>query len=234
MAQPLTPPTPPPPVKPKRSPMFWVVIGCGVILLLGFLALAGMCAAGGMWFKRQAAKFEENPAVAAAELAVRANPELELVESDAEKGTITYRHKETGEVVTVNAAEFEGGKLTVETKEGTATFGGGPGGPANLPSWVPTYPNGSVQGTFDSTSAEGRSAAFTVTTSDPVATVLEFYENQLKGAGLEVQKNTYEAAGAGSGGTVSGTSADQKRTVGVTVGTADGQTSALVTFNEKP
>lgn len=236
MSEPLTPITPPPPPvqPPKRSPMFWVAIGCGVVILLGFLALAGMCAAGGMWFKRQAAKFEQNPAVAAAEMAVRANPELELVESDTEKGTITYRHKETGEVVTVNAAEFEDGKWTVETTEGTATFGGGEGAAANLPSWVPAYPNGSVQGTFDSTSAEGRSAAFTVTTSDPVAAVLEFYESQLEGAGLEVQKSTYEAAGTGPGGTVSGTSADQKRTVGVMVSAADGQTTAVVTFNEKP
>jgi uncharacterized protein YfiM (DUF2279 family) len=213
--------------------MFWVAIGCGVVILLGFLALAGMCAAGGMWFRNQAAKFEQNPAVAAAELAVRANPELELVESDTEKGTITVRNKKTGEVVTWNAADIESGKWTVETDEGTATFGGGPGGPANLPSWVPTYPNGTVQGTFDSTSPEGRSAAFTVTTSDPIAAVLEFYESQLEGAGLSVQKSTFDSAGT-SGGTVSGTSADDKRTVGVMVSTADGQTSAVVSFTEKP
>lgn len=232
MSQPLTPPTaPPPPVQPqKRSPMFWVAIGCGVIVLLGLVAL-GTC---GWFVKKQVAKFEANPAIAAAELAVRANPDMEVVESDPEKGTITVRNKKTDEVVTWNAADIESGQWTVETKEGTATFGGGPGGPANLPSWVPTYPNGSVQGAFDSTSAEGRSAAFTVTTPDPVAAVLEFYENQLNSAGLEVQKSTYEAAGSGSGGTVSGTSQDQKRTVGVMVSAADGQTSAVVTFTEKP
>jgi len=229
MSQPLTPSTPPPPVKPKRSPMFWVAIGCGVIVLLGLLAV-GTC---GWFVKKQVAKFEENPAIAAAELAVRANPDMEVVESDTAKGTITVRNKKTGEVVTWDAAEIESGKWTVETKEGTATFGG-PGAPANLPSWVPTYPNGSVQGTFDSTSPEGRSAAFTVTTSDPVAAVLAFYADQLEGAGLTVQKNTFEAAGAASGGTVSGTSADDKRTVGVMVSTADGQTSAVVSFTEKP
>ncbi len=233
MSQPLTPstPPPPPPVQPqKRSPLFWVAIGCGVIVLLGLLAM-GTC---GWFVKKQVAKFESNPAIAAAELAVRANPDMEVVESDPEKGTITVRNKKTGEVVTWDAAKIESGQWTVETDEGTATFGGGPGGPANLPSWVPTYPNGSVQGTFDSTSSEGRSAAFTVTTSDPVAAVLEFYESQLKGAGLEVQKTTYEAAGAGPGGTVSGTSADNKRTVGVMVSTGDGQTSAIVSFTEKP
>ncbi|HVF59224.1 MAG TPA: hypothetical protein VNJ70_05365 [Thermoanaerobaculia bacterium] len=233
MSEPLTPTTPPPPPvqPPKRSPMFWVAIGCGVIILLGFLALAGMCAAGGMWFKRQASKFEQNPAVAAAELAVRANPELELVESDTEKGTITYRHKETGEVVTVNAAEFEGGKWTVETKEGTATFGGN--APQNLPAWVPVYPGGSVTGNFDTTSGEGRSVAFTMTTPDSVAAVLEFYESQLQGAGLTVQKTTFDQAGT-SGGTVGGTSQDEKRSASVMVSTADGQTSAVVSFTEKP
>lgn len=230
MSQPLTPPTPPPPpVQPqKRSPMFWVAIGCGVVVLLGLLAV-GTC---GWFVKKKVAQFEANPAIAAAELAVRANPDMEVVESDPEKGTITVRNKKTDEVVTWNAADIESGKWTVETKEGTATFGG-PGAPANLPSWVPTYPNGTVQGTFDSTSAEGRSAAFTVTTSDPVAAVLEFYESQLEGAGLSVQKSTFDQAGT-SGGTVSGTSEDQKRTVGVMVSTGEGQTTAVVTFNEKP
>lgn len=233
MSELLTPTTPPPPPvqPPKRSPMFWVAIGCGVVILLGFLALAGMCAAGGMWFKRQAAKFEQNPAVAAAELAVRANPELELVESDTEKGTITVRNKKTGEVTTWDASEYESGKFSVETPEGTATYGGN--APQNLPAWVPVYPGGTVTGNFDTTSGEGRSVAFTMTTSDTVAAVLEFYESQLQGAGLKVQKSTFDSAGT-SGGTVGGTSEDEKRSASVMVSTADGQTSAVVSFTEKP
>lgn len=231
MSEPLTP-SPPPAPPAKRSPMFWVAIGCGVILLLGLLGVASMCAAGGWWVKKQAERFEENPAIAAAELAVRANPDFEVVESDPKAGTITVRNEKTGEVTTWNAAQIESGEWTVETEEGTATFGGGAAG--NRPAWVPEYPNGSVQGAYDSTSGEGRTAAFTVTTSDPVATVLEFYEDRLEAAGMTVQKNTFEAAGAASGGSVTGTSADDKRTVGVMVSTGDGQTSALVSFTEKP
>ena len=229
MSEPLTPTTPPPPPvpPPKRSPMFWVAIGCGVIVLLGLLAM-GTC---GWFVKKKVAQFEANPAIAAAELAVRANPDMEVVESDTEKGTITVRNKKTGEVVTWNAADIESGKWSVETDEGTATFGGG--GPQNLPAWVPVYPGGSVTGNFDTTSGEGRSVAFTMTTPDPVAAVLEFYESQLQGAGLTVQKTTFDQAGT-SGGTVGGTSQDEKRSASVMVSTADGQTSAVVSFTEKP
>ncbi len=229
MSQPLTPAMPPPPPvqPPKRSPMFWVAIGCGVIVLLGLLAM-GTC---GWFVKKKVAQFEANPAIAAAELAVRANPDMEVVESDTEKGTITVRNKKTGEVVTWNAADIESGKWSVETDEGTATFGGGRA--ANLPAWVPVYPGGSVTGNFDTTSGEGRSVAFTMTTPDTVAAVLEFYESQLQGAGLKVQKSTFDSAGT-AGGTVGGTSEDEKRSVSVMVSTADGQTSAMVSFTEKP
>ena len=229
MSQPLTPPTPPPPpAQPqKRSPMFWVAIGCGVIVLLGLLAM-GTC---GWFVKKKVAQFEANPALAAAELAVRANPDMEVVESDTDKGTITVRNKKTGEVVTWNAADIESGKWSVETDEGTATFGGG--GPQDLPAWVPVYPGGSVTGNFDTTSAEGRTVAFTMTTPDTVAAVLEFYESQLQSAGLTVQKSTFDQAGT-SGGTVGGTSQDEKRSASVMVSTADGQTSAVVSFTEKP
>jgi hypothetical protein len=63
--------------------------------------------------------------------------------------------------------------------------------------------------------------------------VLEFYESQLQGAGLTVQKTTFDAGGT-TGGTVGGTSQDEKRAAGVMVSTADGQTSAVVSFTEKP
>lgn len=230
MAQPMTPP---PPAPAKRGPMFWVAIGCLVLVLLGALGAAAMCAMGGMWIKRQAERFEENPAIAAAELAVRANPDFEVVESDPERGTITVRNKKTGEVVTWDAAKIESGEWTVETEEGTTTMGGA-GAPKDLPSWLPVYPGGAVQGAFDSTAANGeRSAAFNVTTPDPVAQVLDFYATRLEASGLAVQRNTFEGGGQ-TGGTVTGTSEDQKRAASVMVSAEGGQTTAVVTFTEKP
>jgi hypothetical protein len=234
------------------GPLAWIGIGCGALVLIGVVAAMVI----GFMAKRQLDKFEENPAMAAATLAVKLNPDLELVSSDPEKNTLTIKDKKTGKVTTLNAEDIKDGKITVTTEEGTttldmdskgedggsmtvtndkgevATLSGGGGAPKNLPSWVPTYPGGTATGSYDATSNDGRSAAFGVTTSDSVDDVLAFYEEKLEGEGLEVQKSTFESNGQ-KGGTVTGTSSDQKRNVSVLVGTSDQGTQATVTFSEK-
>ena len=256
MSQPLNPPPPPAPpaTGPKKlSPLAKVGIGCAIVAVLGAIAIGVMFSAGVHFLKK---KVGDNPTLAAAELMVRANPDLEVVDSDSDKGTLTIRNTKTGEVVTMNAKDIEEGKITFSTKEGTtvfdasgdgeeggsikvtnekgeqATFTAGEGAPKDLPSWVPTYSGATVQGSYDATTTEGRSAAFTVTTGDSVDQVAEFYEAQLKGSGLTVQKNSMEGGGQKTVILV-GTGDEEKRTVTVTVSTSEGKTQALVNFNEK-
>lgn len=254
MSEPMSPP-PVPGQKKKMSTLGWIAIGCGAIAVLGILAMGAMVAAGGWFFKKQAAKFEENPAFAGAELMVKMNPDLEVVESDADEGTLTIKNTKTGEVVTMNAKDIEEGKLTFTTKEGTTTFDGssaGEGGtltvttdkgeqavfgatagaPTNLPSWMPIYEGGKVEGSYDATTAEGRNAMFTVTSGDSVDQVAQFYQSQLEGAGLKVERSSYEATGKKAIILV-GKTDDDKRSVQVTVAANDSQTQAMVTFAEK-
>jgi hypothetical protein len=243
----------PQPVKKGMSPLAWIGIGCGVIILIGFIALGAI----GFFVKKKVEQYKDNPAMAAAELAIRANPDLELVSSDPKAGSLTVKDKKTGEVTTFKAEDLENGKFSITTKDGTtkidasgakdgqgatfkvtddkgqeqvSTFGAT--APQNLPSWVPTYPGGAVQGTFDTTGPQGRSAAFSVSTTDTTEKVIDWYESQLKGNGLEVQKSTYNANGQ-TGGMVSGKSGDEKRTVTVMIAAAEGKTQATVTFEEK-
>ena len=244
--------SPPPAPKKGMGPLAWIGIGCGALVLIGVVAMFAI----GYMAKRQLDKFEDNPAMAAATLAIKLNPELELVDSDPEKNTLTVKNKKTGEVVTLNAEDIKDGKLTVTTDEGTttldmdaqgedggsmtvtnekgevATFSGGGGAPKNLPSWVPIYPGGTATGSYDATTNNERSAAFGVTTSASVDEVLAFYEEKLKGQGLEVQKTTFESNGE-KGGSVTGSSSDQNRTVSVLVGSSEQGTQATVTFSEK-
>ena len=252
-------PVPPPPGSPQApkkglSPLAWVGIGCAVLFVVGLLVLGGVVGVGGYFAKKVIDKAQKNPTLTAAELMVRANPDLELVSSDEKNNTLTIKDKKTGEVTTISADAASGGKFTVKTDKGTATFdasgkdGGslkvtddkgqtttmnaGAGAPQNLPSWLPVYPGGTVQGTFDTTSAEGHSAAFTVSTTDPVSKMMEFYESQLKSAGLKTEKTTFSANGQ-DGGSVSGKSADDKRQANVLFGSANGQSTATVTYQEK-
>lgn len=252
MSQPMTPPEP---GKKKISALGWVGIGCGAIVILGILAIGATVAAGGWFLKKQADKFEDNPALAGAELMVRANPELEVVKSDPDAGTLTIKNTKTGEVITMNAKDIEEGKLTFTTKDGTATFDGSQtadggtlkvttdkgeqvefgataGAPKDLPSWVPMYANAKVEGAYDSTTAEGRNAMFTVTSSDSVDQVAEFYQSRLEAAGLKVERSSYETDGNKAVMLV-GKTDDDKRNVNVTVASNEGQTQAMVNFGEK-
>jgi hypothetical protein len=254
MSEPMTPP-PVPGQKKKMSALGWIAIGCGAIAVLAILALGGAAFIGGRFLKNKAAEFEKNPALAAAKLAVQANPELEVVESDADAGTLTIKNTKTGEVVTMNAKDIQDGKLTFETKEGTTTldgsasgeggtlkvtnekgeeavFGTSAGAPKNLPSWVPTYAGATIEGSYDATTAEGRNAMFTLKSADSVDQVAEFYKARLEEAGLKVERSSYETDGSKTI-MLAGKTDDEKRTANVTISTGDGQTQAIVNFGEK-
>lgn len=253
MSEPMTPP--PVPGKKKMSALGWIAIGCGAIAILAILAFGGLAFVTGRFLKKTADKMEQNPALAAAELMVKANPELEVVESDIDEGTLTIKNTKTGEVVTMNAKDIEEGKLTFSTEEGTTTFDGsstGDGGtlkvttdkgetavfgttagaPKNLPSWVPVYGGAKVENSYDATTAEGRNAMFTVTSSDSVDQVAEFYQSKLEAEGLKVERSSYETAGNKAIMFV-GKTDDDKRTASVTITSNEGQTQAMVTFGEK-
>jgi hypothetical protein len=243
----------PQPPKKGMGPLAWVGIGCGVIIVICVIALGAL----GFFVKKKVEQYKDNPTMAAAELAVRANPDLELVSSDPKAGSMTVKDKKTGEVTTFKADDLANGKFSITTKDGTtkvdasgakdgqgatfkvtdekgqeqvATFGGTT--PQSLPSWVPAYPGGTVQGTFDTTGPQGRSAAFGMSTADATGKVLDWYEAQLKAAGLKVEKTTYNTNGQ-TGGIVTGKSDDEKRMVNVMVGSNEGKTQATVSFEDK-
>ncbi|HYH47757.1 MAG TPA: hypothetical protein VEG34_18895 [Thermoanaerobaculia bacterium] len=244
------PPPGPPTAKKGLSPLAWVGIGCGALLVLGLIAMV----AGGIFVKNKVQevteKYGDNPEMAVVEALVAANPDFEKVSSDADAKTITVRNKKTGEEITLDMADIKEGRWEVTTKEGkttvgaegvtvtdaegkVSTYGAATGA---LPAWLPKYPNttGEPAGAFESTSPEGKTATFTITTADPVDQVLTFYETELKGAGFKATKNTYATDGATGGGTVSGTSADEKRTFNVLATADNGQTQAVVSYTEKP
>ena len=78
-----------------------IAIGCGAVIVLGAIAMMLLLGWGVSKAKEYAEEFEENPAKAVAETAVRVNPELDLVSTDDEAGTITFRNDRTGEEATI-------------------------------------------------------------------------------------------------------------------------------------
>jgi hypothetical protein len=244
-----------PPQKKKGLPVLaWVAIGCGAILVLCGVAVVGT----GWWaahkLKNFAEKAKDNPnyiAQTAAEWAVKANPDLELVSSDDQAGTMTVKNKKTGETVTLSFDDIAKGKLSVEsggqkadisfeggeqggamkvqTSQGTATFGAG--GATQVPAWFPVYPGAASEGVGSVDMNGEHSGGFTLKTADPVDQVAAFYQEKLKGLGLSVSTVSMDIGGTPTT-TISGQS--EKRNVNVTVSRADNATSALVTYSDKP
>jgi len=108
----------PPPAKKGMSPLARVGIGCGVILLFCVIGFGVM----GYIAKKKFDQFKDNPSMTAAELVVRANPDLELISSDPKTSTLTVKNKKTGEVVTFSAEDAKNGKFSVKTDKGTTTL----------------------------------------------------------------------------------------------------------------
>lgn len=122
-SQPISPPPPPPapPAGEKKKGfgvLGWLAIGClGLLLLGGLLAFActALVANKAKTFVEDAS---DNPAMSAAELVVRMNPNLELVEKDEEAGTLTIYDKQKDETLKLDLEEVMSGKFSVETDEG--------------------------------------------------------------------------------------------------------------------
>ncbi len=217
------PPSVPGAIPPKKGlGLFaWLGIGCGGIILLGIVAIIASTLFLGPKLKKMAAEAEKNPAKFAAEMAVKLNPEIELIKSDDETGRITFREKSSGKEITLSYDDIAQGKLTmaadgreisvnaapgpdgagsvvIRSGEEKTTIQTGEAAKSGLPVWVSEmlYPNSSSTKNDFSTSQGGkRMGSISGTTTDSLATVSAHYKAKLKEAGYEVTDATFENDG---------------------------------------
>jgi hypothetical protein len=248
------PPAPAPaPAPKKKSPWLWVGLGCAGLLVVVLIVVAILVTMAARKGKEFVESFEENPTMAGAEMFIRANPELDLVESDREAGTLTIRNKETGEVATLNLEDLEEGRLSMLTEDGeestlsigqgeggfeiTTEEGGkksrlriGAGGGDDVPAWVPVYPGSQPTGTYLATTDEGASGAFSLSTGDAPEEVMEWYAGEAEDLGLTVERTTF-ATDVNRGGSLRGHG--EGRELNVTVVTQDEGTQLQVVFSDQ-
>ncbi|MBV8202785.1 MAG: hypothetical protein JOZ15_19380 [Acidobacteria bacterium] len=243
----------PQPQKKGLGPLAWIGIGCGVIVIIGFIVMGG---AAYLFKSRVVDPYTKNPALVAAKLVVRANPDLELVSSDDANQTLTVRDKRTNKTTTVSLDDAKNGRFKFSDDKGAAsvdlsqqgvsikskdekgqesTFVAGAGAPKDLPAWLPTYPGATVTGGFSSKSPQGTTQTFALTTADSVDKVVAFYSDQLKNNGLTVVAPTTVAVGGQTTmSTITADSPDKKRHVQVAVQAVNGQSQASISYEEKP
>ena len=239
-----------PPQKKGLSVWAWLAIGC-----VGILVVGGAATIAGTWWMAKKAKsaiaeYQDNPAMATVKMLTAVNPDIELVSTDEANGKVTLKNKKTGEVMTVDLADIEQGKINFETADGkeasvnfdqqagqlemrgadgsVASFGGA----TELPSWVPAYPGSTAEGVYSAEDATQKGGTFGLTTGDSVNDVFAYYKQQLEGAGFKVTESKYSGTG-GEGGMVVGESADGSRTVTFTLAAESGKTRVAGVFSEK-
>ena len=244
---PAAPTAPQAPVKKSTSPLIWVLAGCGGLIVLVAVVLLVVVVFVGHRAKGFLNVAQKNPAMAVAKIAVAANPDLEVVSEDDDRGIITIRNRKTGEEQTMNAEDikagklkfknekgeevtFEGhgegekGQLSIKSNKGEMSFGSGKAAP--LPSWVPSYPGSTPTATMSKSSAEGIYGSYSFQTSDESAKVLDFYEAALKGSGFTVDRTNVNA----TIGNLAAKRDGGNREVNVTVAPAAGATTVTVQY----
>ena len=135
MSDPGSPPVsdaaPGPEPKKGLSPLAWIGIGCGGLVLLSIVAMTVLGvslfnwgrgaledASGEQSLSDLVQSLEDNPIRTVAETMIRMNPEFELISTDDAAGTITFRNVETGEEATLNFEDIAEGRFTMTTTEG--------------------------------------------------------------------------------------------------------------------
>jgi len=247
--------TGPAPAKKSGLPaLAWIAIGCGGLIALVLIAVSVMFWFGARQLKRVAEDFEANPVKQTAEMLVRLNPELELVRSDDK--SLTVRLKKTGEVGTFDFEQIRqgklrfkntqgeeatfsvqgdesGGTLTIESEKGKATLGAGSAA-GRLPSWV-LIPPGSqeLQTTFTLNTDKEVGGAVTFTSAENPELVLEFYREQLKKAGYELQLDSLGSGAPGRPHILIAGHPTEQRTMTVTISQQQGPTQVILQYSGK-
>ena len=248
-----TPPSMPPqnpgaPAK-KVSPLVWILGGLAVVMflgmmtcgILGFLAVRAVKNAG-----FDPGLMKSNPGLAMAKMAAALHPDLEVVSTDDRGGRITMKEKSTGKVMTfrfdpdqktlvmtgndgkdVTVSAAGNGNVTLKSNDSTLTFGANGSKPP--PSWVPVYPGSSTEANYSAQTPQGNQFQFSFKTKDPVAKVIQYYQDSFKSGGF----NVTQAVSAETGGMVSVEDAGKKRTSVVTIGFTNGETQVSVIAIEK-
>jgi hypothetical protein len=250
----MTPTTNVPPVpQPKKkglSVLAWIGIGC-----LGVLVIGGVVTSVVVYYlahkvQEFAKEVEEDPVAATAKALAAANPDIELVSTDKDARTVTFRELSTGKELTVNYDDIEQGRLsfssggetaelevtgadgagglTVRTSEGTATFSAGEDA-SDIPDWIPVYPGTTPTNNFSADANGQVTGTFTFATSADADAILNFYDAEAKAVGLETKSRTTTPDGA----IWLASSPDDSRTLTVMASKKDAGMEVVVSFTEK-
>lgn len=98
----------------RKKILMWVLLICGIILLLIALIVGGATYYAYTKMKDMGltpGMLGDDPGTAFGKIVEAANDDIEFISSDKEKGVVTFRNKATGETVTVDIDSIKAGEL---------------------------------------------------------------------------------------------------------------------------
>jgi hypothetical protein len=225
-----TPQSPPAiPVKKGLPAIAWVGIGCGSFVVIALIVVSLAAA----WLKRTVNldEFKRNPAKAGAELAVKLNPDLEMVSQDEAKGEMTIRTKD-GKEMTLNYEDVANGKFTMKDSDGNVTRIG-KSDLSEVPSWVPRPPQSKeAAGSYHNSEADHASGLFVTTSPDSLDSLEAFF--QAEALKHNFSKSAQSTSGSGKGETRSLTYEAEGRKLNVNmVAMEPGEVQVSVFYSDK-
>jgi hypothetical protein len=242
-----------PPATRKFGPIFWILGGCLVLIIIGVI----LAVSTGLFIARKAGidpeLAEKDPALAAVKMMASLNPDIEVLSVDEDRGTIEMRDKETGKTVTMNLDDVKEGRITfkddedqeiaiqaqgegddaeleIQSSDGTILMGSSAA--AQLPAWLPVYPSAQDSGTFGLSTRGGLAGTCAFKTDDSVEDVASFYENALARAGFEVHTSRTQLP-QGSIIILTANEADSQRNAQVTTTDTDEGTAINLAFQDE-
>ena len=213
------------------SPLAWIAIGCGGIVLIGLIVVV----AGGLFVAKKASDFVEdaqkNPAYTYARLIAATNPDIEVVDRDDEKQMVSLKNLKTNEVVTLNLEDLEQGRISWVTADGEVKIGANVG---DIPSWVPIPPGSEANLNYSATENGEASGMVTYTVDDSVDEVITWYKEKLESDGYQLQSHNADMGEQGQTGTLVGVDEESGRRITINAASQeDGSSAGSITFGMK-
>jgi hypothetical protein len=214
----------------KTSPIVWILLGLGVMVVL----FIGAITVGGIFVVHKArqagldpALWQRNPGVAVTKMLAAANPDAEIVSLDERGGIVVVRDRKSGKTIRMNFADIKQGRMSFDSEDGRVSLAAAADGSIQLPAWLPAYSGAHDAGGISASGANGDSGTYGFQTADAPAAVISFYEAALKKAGFEIQQRIE------SGVATILTAESANTAVNLAAAPADGHTSVTLTFSPK-
>jgi len=253
-ASPVTIPSPAVPAPKKGRFIFWALGGCLVLVIIVVIVVFSTCGYFAHKVGFDSELLQKKPELAVAKMLISANPDLEFVSIDEDRGIIRVREKKTGKELTIDLENAKNGKIVfsdeknksleiqtqgegenagveIKSSEGTMKMGANAAG--QLPNWLHSYPGAESAGAMVFNTEKGNAGSCSFKSKDSVEAIGAYYETALKGAGLEVQKTITQIPDRGSMIILSASENGTQRKANVTVSRSEESTIINLSFEGK-